>query len=114
MAVGGTAGRAQYSATELRYRHMSVSTVPGEQKRLPIVALLTANAISMVGNNLGIVAIPWFVLETTGSAARTGVIAFATVLPTVIAAILGGALVDRFGNKRISVISDLVSAVTVA
>src|SRR5688572_22254617 len=93
---------------------MTDASANPEPKRLPIVALLTANAISMVGNNLGIVAIPWFVLETTGSAARTGVIAFATVLPTVIAAILGGALVDRFGKKRISVIADLVSAATVA
>src|SRR4051794_26415121 len=83
-------------------------------RRVPIIALLAANAISMVGNSLGIVAIPWFVLETTGSAARTGVVAFATVLPTVLAAILGGALVDRVGNKRISVIADLVSAGTVA
>jgi MFS family permease len=82
--------------------------------KLPIVALLTANAISMVGNNLGLVAVPWFVLETTGSAARSGVVAFAIVLPTVLAAILGGALVDRVGNKRISVLADLVSGVTVA
>lgn len=82
--------------------------------RVPIVALLTANAISMVGNNLGVVAVPWFVLETTGSAARTGIVAFATVLPTVLAAILGGALVDRAGNKRISVAADLVSGATVA
>ena len=82
--------------------------------RFPIVALLVANAISMIGNNLTVVAIPWFVLETTGSAARTGIVAFATVLPTVIAALLGGALVDRLGYKRISVASDLVSASTVA
>ncbi|MCC6791764.1 MAG: MFS transporter, partial [Thermomicrobiales bacterium] len=83
-------------------------------RRLPIVALLTANAISMVGNNLGLVAVPWFVLETTGSAARTGIVAFATVLPTVLAAILGGALVDRVGKRQISVLADLVSGATVA
>lgn len=88
------------------------STLAGN--RAPIFALLLANAVSMVGNNLTVVAIPWFVLETTGSAARTGIVAFATVLPTVVAAVLGGALVDRIGNKRISVASDLVSAVTVA
>jgi MFS family permease len=82
--------------------------------RIPIIALLLANAVSMIGNNLTVVAIPWFVLETTGSAARTGIVAFATVLPTVLAAILGGALVDRVGNKRISVAADLVSACTVA
>ena len=31
---------------------------------------LTANAISIIGNNLTLIAIPWFVLQTTGSAAR--------------------------------------------
>jgi len=90
----------------------TTSTIP--RRRAPIIALLVANAISMIGNNLAVVAIPWFVLETTGSAAKTGVVAFATVVPTVVAAILGGALVDRVGNKRISVIADLVSAVTVS
>jgi hypothetical protein len=29
--------------------------------------------------------VPWFVLETTGSATRTGVTAFATTLPVVLA-----------------------------
>jgi MFS family permease len=92
----------------------NLSRQSGQGGRLPIVALLFASAISMIGNNLTVVAIPWFVLETTGSAARTGVVAFATVLPTVIAALMGGALVDRLGNKRVSVAADLVSATTVA
>lgn len=87
---------------------------PPNRTRVPLVALLAANAVSMVGNNLGAVAVPWFVLETTGSAARTGVVAFATVLPTVAAAVAGGALADRFGNRRVSVVADIVSSVTVA
>lgn len=96
-------------------RLMDSTTGPAAgRRRAPLFALLGANAVSMIGNNLTVVAIPWFVLETTGSAARTGIVAFATVLPTVIAAILGGALVDRVGNKRISVAADLMSAVTVA
>ena len=46
----------------------SVSAV----NRLPILALLAASAISSVGNTLTMIALPWIVLETTGSAARTG------------------------------------------
>lgn len=59
-------------------------------------------------------AIPWFVLETTGSAALTGLTAAVTVLPTIISGALGGVLVDRIGHRRTSVLADLASAVTVA
>ena len=40
--------------------------------RAPIFALFGANAVSQVGNMMIMVAVPWFVLETTGSAARVG------------------------------------------
>lgn len=83
-------------------------------KRIPLFALLTANAISMVGNILAMVAIPWFVLETTGSASKTGITAFFTAMPAVIAAFFGGAIVDRLGFKRTSVIADIASGITVA
>ena len=67
----------------------------------------------MVGNMLTIVAVPWFVLETTGSAAKTGITAFFTALPAVLAAFFGGTFVDRLGFKKTSVISDVLSGVTV-
>jgi MFS family permease len=60
------------------------------------------------------VAGPWFVLETTGSAARTGIVTGALALGTVIPAVLGGPLVDRLGFKRSSVLADLASAWAVA
>ncbi|MCE9646780.1 MAG: MFS transporter [Chloroflexi bacterium] len=84
------------------------------RNHLPIIALLTANAISLVGNVLSAIAIPWFVLQTTGSATRTGITGFFTVLPVVLAGLLGGTLIDRFGYKRTSVIADLASGVTTA
>lgn len=83
-------------------------------KRLPLYTFLAANAISMIGNNLTMVAVPWFVLETTGSAAKTGLVGFFTALPAVLAAFFGGTLVDRLGYKRMSIISDLASGLTVA
>ncbi|MFN2204250.1 MAG: MFS transporter [Caldilineaceae bacterium] len=75
---------------------------------------LIANAISLIGNNLTIIAIPWFVLETTGSPAKMGLVGLFTVLPAVIAAFFGGTIVDRAGHKRMSILADISSGVTVA
>ncbi|GAA2209170.1 macrolide resistance MFS transporter Mrx(A) [Nonomuraea monospora] len=75
--------------------------------------MLTANALSVTGTMLSILAVPWFVLETTGSAVLTGLASFATTLPIVISAALGGTLADRLGFRAVSVLSDLVSGVTV-
>jgi MFS family permease len=79
---------------------------------IPIYSLFTANAISLVGNVFTTIAIPWFVLQTTGSATRTGITGFFTILPVVLAGFLGGTLIDRLGYKRTSIISDLASGVT--
>jgi MFS family permease len=83
-------------------------------ERLPIYSLFAANAISMVGNVLTHIAIPWFVLQTTGSATQTGITGFFTILPVVIAGLLGGTLIDRLGYKRTSIIADIASGLTVA
>jgi len=60
------------------------------------------------------IAIPWFVLQTTGSATQTGITGFFTILPVVLAGFFGGALIDRLGYKPTSVIADLASGVTTA
>src|SRR5919109_1973419 len=85
-----------------------------QKNSFPILSLFTANAISLVGNMLTAIAIPWFVLQTTGSATQTGITGFFTVLPVVLAGFFGGTLVDRLGYKRTSIIADLASGVTTA
>jgi MFS family permease len=77
-------------------------------------ALVAANAVSSLGNVVAVVALPWFVLETTGSAARAGVVAFATTAPLAVGALLGGAVVDRVGVRRASALSDTGAAVAIA
>lgn len=93
---------------------MSDSTQIPPKNRLPLLSLFAANAISMVGNVFATIAIPWFVLQTTGSATQTGITGFFTILPVVLAGFLGGTLIDRLGYKRTSIIADLASGVTVA
>ncbi|MGH3499854.1 MAG: MFS transporter, partial [Nocardioidaceae bacterium] len=58
-------------------------------------------------------AIPWFVLTTTGSATQTGLVAFAEMAPYVTSKALGGPVIDRVGARRISVSADVVSAALV-
>ena len=46
--------------------------------RAPIYALLAANTLSFIAEAVAMVAIPWFVLELTGSYAQMGLIGFFT------------------------------------
>ncbi|HEY7033771.1 MAG TPA: MFS transporter [Thermomicrobiales bacterium] len=83
-------------------------------RRAPFIALLTADGISGIGNVFTYLAIPWFVLQTTGSAGKTGVTAAVGALPVLVSGIVGGVVVDRLGFKRTSIVADLASAVNVA
>ena len=82
--------------------------------RRPLYALYVADAISLVGNAVALLAVPWFVLVTTGSAALTGLAVFFNFLPAVLAAFFGGVIVDRLGFRTTSVAADLASAGAVA
>ncbi len=68
----------------------------------------------MVGNSLTFVAVPWFVVHTTGSAAKTGLSGGAIALALVLAGFFGGPMVDRLGFRRTSIAADVMSGVTVA
>ncbi|MGP3910726.1 MFS transporter [Nonomuraea sp. 10N515B] len=81
--------------------------------RRPFITLLAANALSVTGTMLSMLAVPWFVLESTGSAALTGLAAFSTTFPIVVSAAFGGTLVDRLGSRGASVLSDVASGLVV-
>ncbi|MFJ9343655.1 MFS transporter [Streptomyces sp. NPDC101733] len=81
--------------------------------RRPLVAVLAANTISTAGSSLTLIGVPWFVLHTTGSAGRAGVVAFCATLPIVVAALVGGPVIDRIGRRRVSAVSDLICALSV-
>jgi MFS family permease len=83
-------------------------------RRTPLYALYTADAISLAGNSVAQLAIPWFVLVTTGSAALTGLAVFFNFLPVVLAGFFGGVVVDRLGFRPTSIVADLASAGAVA
>ncbi|WP_328806155.1 MFS transporter [Streptacidiphilus fuscans] len=73
--------------------------------------MLSAIAVSQTGTRVSAVALPWFVLVTTGSATRTGLVAFCEMAPYVVVKALTGPLVDRAGPRGVSWTTDLVSAI---
>jgi MFS family permease len=89
------------------------ATTTTPTRRAPLVGGLTAEGISFIGTRVSMIAIPWFVLSTTGSATQTGLVAAAEIGPLVLSKALGGPLLDRVGPRRVTLACDLGSAVVV-
>lgn len=75
---------------------------------------LLAGALSLLGNAVAAIALPWLILVRTGDAATAGLVAAASATPMLVAALAGGALADRFGRRRTSLVADVASAACVA
>ena len=87
---------------------------PALPNRAPLFALYAANVVSVTGNVMATIGIPWFVLQTTGSVAQTGITAAVSAAPAIVGALAGGVFVDRVGFKRTSVIADTASMLAFA
>ncbi|MFI9331736.1 MFS transporter [Kitasatospora sp. NPDC052868] len=90
------------------------TTAPGvaaPRSARPLAGLLTAMAISLTGTRVSAIALPWFVLATTGSATMTGLVAFVEMTPYVLVKALAGPVIDRLGPRVVSWTTDAVSAV---
>ncbi|WP_211589395.1 MFS transporter [Microbispora sp. H11081] len=76
----------------------------------PLGGLLAAMAVALTGTRVSAIALPWFVLVTTGSVTQTGLVAFFEMAPYVVVKALTGPLVDRTGPRVVSWTTDLASA----
>ncbi|MFI5825285.1 MFS transporter [Streptomyces rishiriensis] len=88
--------------------------VPGKRSLRPLGGVLAAMAVSLSGTRISAVALPWFVLVTTGSATQTGLVAFCEMTPYVVVKAFTGPLVDRIGPRVVSWTTDLASATAAA
>jgi len=71
-----------------------------------LAAILSAELVSLTGSAMTLVALPWFVLLTTGSTAKMGWVLAAELLPVGLFGIPSGSLIARLGAKRTMNISD--------
>ncbi len=82
--------------------------------RTAIGGLLAAELCSSVGSQLTRLALPWFVLVETGSAARMAFVFAAQLLPVALLGLPSGAVVERLGARTVMVAGDLARAPLVA
>ncbi len=83
-------------------------------KRGPLFVILFAALMAGAGNGISIIAFPWLVLQRNGSALDASIVAMAGTIPLLVATLIAGAAVDYLGRKRVSMISDALSALSVA
>jgi predicted MFS family arabinose efflux permease len=89
--------------------------IPSRERLLtPLTLLVLANAVSLSGNVITTVAIPWLILTTTGSAALAGIAVFGSVGGAAVGGLAAGRIVDAIGPVRTSAVADVLSGLAVA
>ncbi len=79
-------------------------------KRRAVSALVLAETISVLGTRMTYLALPWFVLVTTGSPSKMSLVLAAEILPMAILGIPSGALVQRLGSRTTMLVADFARA----
>lgn len=85
-----------------------------DTSRGPLLLILFAALLAGAGNGISLIAFPWLVLQRNGSALDASIVAMAGSLPLLVATLIAGAAVDYLGRRRVSMISDALSALSVA
>jgi MFS family permease len=71
-----------------------------------LAGLIAAELVSLTGSSMTFVALPFFVLVTTGSTAKMGWVLGAEMLPIAIFGIPAGTVISKLGAKKTMLISD--------
>ena len=62
--------------------------------------------ISVIGDQISLIAFPWLILQMTNSAALTGLVFAVQGIPRAALMLAGGALVDRTSPRRVMLVSN--------
>jgi MFS family permease len=79
-------------------------------KKSALGALVAAELVSVLGTRMTYLALPWFVLVTTGSPGKMSLVLAAEIAPMAILGIPSGALVQRIGSRNTMLVADFVRA----
>jgi predicted MFS family arabinose efflux permease len=76
--------------------------------------LTSGGAISMLGDQFTLLALPWLVLKMTGDTRVLGLVLALVGVPRAIFILVGGALVDRYSPGRVLMLTKYVNTVLLA
>jgi MFS family permease len=79
-------------------------------KKTAVGALISAEIVSVLGTRMTYLALPWFVLVTTGSPAKMALVLAAEIAPMAILGIPSGMLVQRLGARNTMLLADFARA----
>jgi MFS family permease len=79
-------------------------------KRIGMSAIVVAELVSVLGTRMTYLALPWFVLVTTGSPGKMSLVLAAEMVPIALLGIPSGTLVQRLGARSTMLISDFARA----
>src|SRR5919109_3269221 len=71
-----------------------------------LLALLVAETISTTGSQMTWLALPWFVLVTTGSATKTSFVMAAELVGLALLGLPGGRFLGKAGARRTMIVCD--------
>lgn len=80
----------------------------------PFAFLWSGQTISRLGDRFYTIALAWWVLEKTGSAAAMGTMLIFSSVPMLIFLLIGGIAVDRYSRGRLMLASDVLRGMVVA
>lgn len=76
--------------------------------------LMAGSAVSLLGDQFTLIALPWLVLRITGDTAALGLVLALIGVPRALFILVGGAVVDRFSPYRVLMLTKHVNAVLLA
>ncbi len=82
--------------------------------RIGLAMLLAAYALFTLGSMVTIVAVPWLVLTSTGSATKMGLVAAATTVPFLFTSVFATPAADRLGMQATVVVTSMGGALSMA
>jgi MFS family permease len=75
--------------------------------------LLWGSGISLLGDQFYFVALPWLVLQQTGSAIAMGTVMMAGAIPRTVLTLMGGAVSDRISPRKVMIFTAWLRAILV-
>ena len=76
--------------------------------------LWIGEAISVLGSQFYLIALPWLVLQLTGDPFQMGTVLAVAGIPRAVFMLVGGALTDRFSSRTMMIYSNLVRIMVLA
>ena len=108
----GPLQRGRPGTSRARRRGWAIDTTP---LRIPAFRRLFGGvAVTMLGQQMTLVAVPYQVYQLTGSSLMVGVTSIVALVPLIVFGLLGGAIADAMDRRRLMVLTSVGAAVTSA